>query len=185
VKPVYAVLGTNSTYTVEAARRYWGDDISLLGLRCIREVFEVVTEGWVAGGMVPAENSIAGQVAETAAGLREYPVAVAGEIWIPIHHCLLAFQPLELSEIELVVSQRQVFSQCRRFLREYVAQATLVAVSNTEKAVQLAKLAGGKTAAIGSASAAELNGMYVLARGIQDIDHNRTRFIHIIPQQSH
>ncbi len=185
MKPIYAVLGTNGTYTVEAARCYWGNDIRLLGLKSIREVFEIVTRGSVAGGMVPAENTIAGQVAETAVGLREYPVAVAGEIWIPVQHCLLASESLELSDIELVVSQRQAFYQCRHFIQKYVPQARLVAVSNTEKAVQLAKMAGQKVAAIGSAMAAEAHGMRVLVRGIQDMEDNRTRFIHITARQSH
>ena len=183
MKPVYAVLGSRCTFTVEAARCYWGDGVDLLGLKSIPEVFESVVQSGVSGGMVPVENSIAGRIPETEAGLREFTVVVAGEICLTIQHCLLSTKPLAIDRVNLVFSQAQVFAQCRRFLREHLPWVTLVAVANTELAIQMARHAGENSAAVGSALAADIYGMHVVAKGIQDSDSNVTRFLHIKPRE--
>ncbi|KAI0180117.1 PDT-domain-containing protein [Hypoxylon sp. FL1284] len=136
----------------------------------------------------------------------EFPdLSVCAEAYLAVHHCLLGriahelgppSSPMEaskdplpqhdLSHIERVYSHPQAFGQCTRFLRALRSAAKArgdggaletVDVSSTSRAAELAAAdASGRSAAVGSAVAARLLGLDVLARAVEDRDDNVTRF---------
>lgn len=60
-------------------------------------------------GVVPQENTIFGNVIETYDQLRRANCGfVKGEVTLPIQHCLLVRQGVQLHEIESVLSHEQV-----------------------------------------------------------------------------
>ena len=82
-----------------------------------------------------------------------------------------------LDHVQHVVSHPQAFGQCKAFLSSYLKGARYEDVSSTSKAAELA--AGDKsktTAAIASGLAADVHGLDILARSIQDRGDNQTRF---------
>ena len=77
----------------------------------------------------------------------------------------------------------QALAQCRRWLAGNVEQARLVDSPSTAAAVGHAA-ADHLGAAIGSRFAAALHGVPVLREGIQDVEHNATRFALLGPHDA-
>jgi len=100
---------------------------------------------------------------------------VRGEIVLGVPHCLLSQAP-DLASVERVYSHPQALAQCRSWLEKNLAKAELVPSASTAAAVE-DSLAHESSAAIASPLAAEIYGIGVLRKGIQDHPDNRTRFL--------
>jgi len=92
---------------------------------------------------------------------------------LDITHNLLANCPME--RIRKIYSVPQVFGQCRIWLQENLAHAELIEVSSTTKAAQVAAHEKN-SASISSILAAQIYGLKVVCRNIEDSPHNITRF---------
>jgi hypothetical protein len=76
-----------------------------------------------------------------------------------------------------VFSHPQALAQCERFLRT-LPGAEIVASYDTAGSARIIRDEGLRdTAAVASRRAAEFFGLVILCEGIQDFDHNITRFI--------
>lgn len=140
------------------------------------DVFIAVKEKRADYGVVPIENSHTGAIGETYDLLRKYGCYVVGRTWIDVAQCLLAPKGTQLSDICEVFSHAEGFRQCGRFLKKYPWELTVC--RNTAVAAQtVAESSDGKTAAIGSRRAAEINGLEILVPDITDSAGNRTAFV--------
>ncbi|KAF2970606.1 hypothetical protein GQX73_g2972 [Xylaria multiplex] len=82
-----------------------------------------------------------------------------------------------ISHVRRVYSHPQAFGQCTAFLGSWLRGIETIDVSSTSRAAELALAdPSGESAAISSAVAAELLGLDVLARNIEDREDNTTRF---------
>ncbi|KAI7235003.1 PDT-domain-containing protein [Hortaea werneckii] len=95
-------------------------------------------------------------------------------------------QPLHpLTHVKKLYSHPQAWGQCKNFLAAYLKGTERQDVSSTSKAAQLVgEDVSGTSAAISSRIAAELNGLDVLAQGIEDNEGNSTRFFVVRRQSS-
>ena len=95
-------------------------------------------------------------------------------------------QPLHpLTHVKKLYSHPQAWGQCKNFLAAYLKGVERQDVSSTSKAAQLVgEGTTGTSAAISSRIAAELNGLDVLAQGIEDNEGNSTRFFVVRRQMS-
>ncbi|GCE13598.1 prephenate dehydratase [Tengunoibacter tsumagoiensis] len=144
--------------------------------RSFADVFRAVATGEVEYGLVPVENSQAGSINDVYDLLRQHDLFVIGEIAHPVNHCLLSLPGQKMSDIKRVISHPQALAQSDAFLREIGVE--IVATYDTAgsaKMVREEQLQG--VAAVASASAADLYQLDILARGIQTIKDNYTRFI--------
>ncbi|KAF2446162.1 PDT-domain-containing protein [Karstenula rhodostoma CBS 690.94] len=83
----------------------------------------------------------------------------------------------DLARITKLYSHPQAWGQCNAFLNTYLKGVERQDVSSTSRAAQLvADDESGTSAAVSSAFAAEVCGLEVLARGIEDRADNTTRF---------
>ncbi|RYP50479.1 hypothetical protein DL768_003984 [Monosporascus sp. mg162] len=83
----------------------------------------------------------------------------------------------DLSHIRRVYSHPQAFGQCTRFLGTRLRGVETMDVSSTSRAAEMARSEDdGASAAVSSAAAAEMLGLDVLARNIEDRPDNTTRF---------
>jgi chorismate mutase/prephenate dehydratase len=140
------------------------------------DVFLAVKDKRADYGVVPIENSQTGAIGETYDLLRKYGCYIVGRTWIDIQQCLLAPAGTTLADVREVFSHPEGFRQCGRFLHGRAWDLT--ACRNTAVAAETAAAAqNGRTAAIGSRRAAELNGLLVLAPDIMDSAGNRTSFV--------
>jgi len=162
-----------------------GEGWEQVPLPTIYDCVVAVQEGEVDRALVPIENAIEGSVNATldALVLDAEQVAIVGEAVHPIHTCLIAREPLELSAIERIVSHPQPLGQCAHFLRTRLPQAATRTASSTAEAVRLVAEGGEgpRAAALGSRLAAEQYGCEVLRAGIDDVAGNETRFVWLAP----
>jgi len=140
------------------------------------DVFEAVSSGKAALGMIPVENSQAGRVAEIHNLLPRSSLHIVGEYFQNIEHCLLAAKGATLETVKDAYSHPQALMQCRERLREM--GLTTHTYSNTAAAAaDVAKWNDPTKAAIASPLAGELYGLTVLREHMQDSDNNVTVFI--------
>jgi chorismate mutase/prephenate dehydratase len=81
-----------------------------------------------------------------------------------------------MKAIRKVYSHTQSLAQCQHWLARHLPQAEQVAVVSNAEAARLASKERG-AAAIASRTAAELYGLELLARNIEDESKNTTRFL--------
>ena len=140
------------------------------------EAFEAVSSGVCELGMIPVENSIAGRVADVHHLLPSSGLKIIGERFKPIRFQLMANKGVKLDQIATVSSMAIALHQCRKSLKKLGVQTE--AVGDTAGAARsLSQHPDPTTAAIAPALAAELYGLDILAKDIEDERHNTTRFL--------
>ncbi|MEO9590374.1 prephenate dehydratase [Rhodopirellula bahusiensis] len=169
----FAFLGPPDSYSHLAALAYFGEAANLLPVPSIGAVFDAVSRGDCAGGIVPIENSTDGRVVDTFGRLSEGEVSITGEVQLAIHHQLLAMCDHEA--IKEVHSKPQAISQCRVWLANHLPNAKLIECSSTAAAAKLAVTQPG-VAAIASEAAGRRHGLRVIGANIEDNRDNVTRF---------
>jgi prephenate dehydratase len=173
-------FGPEGTFTHEALIESAGSrELETVPLPTIYDTVMAVHAGAVERALVPIENSLEGSVNATldALAMETEDVAIVGEVVHPIRHCLIARTPLELEEIEAVVSHPQANAQCARFIRSRLPRAQVLAGSSTAEAVRMVAEHDGAWAALGNRLAAERYGCHVLRAGVEDVADNETRFV--------
>ncbi|MEM2041264.1 MAG: prephenate dehydratase [Nitrososphaerota archaeon] len=171
-----AFQGEKGSYSEEAVIKHFGAGAEPIPKRTISAVFSAVEVGEVDAGVVPIENSIEGSVTETYDLLLTTSLKVIGEIYLKIVHCLIGLPGTDIKSIKRVYSHPQAISQCRGYIASMGFE--YISIYDTAGAVKLIKETGDKTAAaIASERAAEIYGMQILARSIEDYGRNYTRFL--------
>jgi prephenate dehydratase len=161
----------------EAAARRVDSDAQPIPCRSFDEVFDAVTAGTSAYGVVPIENSIGGSIHRNYDLLLERTLPIVGEVELPVVHHLLALPGATLEGLRRVYSHPQGLAQCERFLRT-LTQVEIIATYDTAGSAKMVADAGLSDAgAIASARAGEVFGLTSLAASVQDFDDNITRFL--------
>uniref|UniRef100_A0A0C9S6U8 TSA: Wollemia nobilis Ref_Wollemi_Transcript_14292_1499 transcribed RNA sequence n=1 Tax=Wollemia nobilis TaxID=56998 RepID=A0A0C9S6U8_9CONI len=129
--------------------------------------------------IIPIESTLEGTLHPNYDLLLDRRLHIVGEIHYPVQYCLLALPGVGRGEIRRVMSHPLAVSQCRRTLGSLgLASVSKETTDDTAGAAQHVARAGlTDTAAIASARAAEIYGLRVLARGIQDEPCNFARFL--------
>jgi prephenate dehydratase len=173
-------LGPAGTFTEQALlASAAGDAIETVPQAGIYETVAALRRGDVQWAIVPIENSLDGSVSVTLDLLAEQDgdVEMVGEALLRVRHSLIAPQPVELAQIDTVLTHPQVPGQCERFLRSELAHARIVPASSTADAVRTVVGEGRRgQAAIGTTLAASIYGGAVVREDVQDRADNETRF---------
>lgn len=83
-----------------------------------------------------------------------------------------------LKHIKRILSHPQAFGQCEAFLGTYLKGIERIDVSSTSRAAEMVKEdTSGTSAAIASSLAADIHNLDTLAKGIEDKEDNKTRFL--------
>ena len=165
-------LGANSDMACRASH----PDLTPLPCPTFEAAMEAVRLGKAGLAMIPVENSIAGRVADLHSLLPHTTLKIVGEHFQRVEHCLVAVKGATLKSIGSARSHVQALAQCRGFLKKHRVQP--VAHADTAGAAkEIAALGDPAVAAIASSLAARIYGLQVLARNIEDADHNTTRML--------
>ncbi len=140
------------------------------------EAFSAVRSGACALGVIAMENSIAGRVGDVHHLLPASGLKIVGERFKPIRFHLMANPGVALEDVREVSSHVMALGQCRRLIQKLGLRAT-VASDTAGAARDLAERPDPHHAAIAPALAAELYGLTILARDIEDEPDNTTRFL--------
>jgi prephenate dehydratase len=168
-----AFQGAPGAYSHQAVREALPDH---LPLPCagFEDAIEAVQAGRAGCAMIPIENSLHGRVADIHFLLPESGLSIVAEHFVRVRHCLLGLA--DKAALREVKSHPQALGQVRRHLRAW----GISPVQYFDTAAGAAAVAGEGDPAMGAIAsrlAGELYGLNILAEGVEDADHNTTRFV--------
>jgi len=140
-----------------------------------REAYEKVGSGECDACVLPIENSYAGEVGQVSDLMFAGALKISGVYELRISQCLLGIKGSTASSIRKVISHPQALEQCG----DYIARSgyETVPYDNTARAAKEVALRGDPAlGAIGSARTAELYGLEILEKEINESAQNVTRF---------
>ncbi len=178
-----AFQGAPGAYSEIAAREVF-PNLETLPCPSFEDLFAAVKEGRAAYAMTPIDNSIAGRVADIHRLIPGSKLFIVAEHFLRIEHCLLGTPHSSLKTVREVRSHVHALGQCRNFLKKHHL-TPVVATDTAGSAREIAELGDERIASIASVYAGELYGLKVLARNIEDTDHNTTRFIVLSKTPAH
>ena len=151
-------------------------DPDCLPLPCFsfEDAIDAVKEGRADRAIIPIENSLHGRVADIHFLLPESGLSIIGEHFMPITYTLMA--KAADAKLTTAMSHPQALGQCRHYLREN----GIIPIAYADTAAAAAFVADNDdmgAAAIAPRLAAEYYGLHPIEEGIEDADHNMTRFV--------
>lgn len=174
--------GEHGAYSEMAVRKFDGNAIAIPCME-FSDVFSGVANKELDYGVVPVENTTEGQINAVNDLLIETDVNVIGEVYVPVHHCLLAPEGTDYREIKVVYSHPQALGQCRKFLERNKLEARPY-YDTAGAARMIANERQQSAAAIANKLAAELYGLDIIKENIEDNSSNFTRFVVISREKS-
>ena len=170
-----AFQGEPGAYSHQACRET-RPDLEPMACRTFEDVIAAVRDCEADQAMLPVENSTYGRVADIHRLLPESGLHIVDEAFVRVHINLLAVPGTELSEVKEAFSHIVLLPQCASFLRQHGIEGR-VSSDNARAAREVAEKGVRSQAALASELAAEVYGLDVLARHIEDQEHNTTRFL--------
>ncbi len=180
---VVAFQGEIGAYSEEAAFNFFGPTIQVKPCESLDDVFKAVEQDEVQSGIIPIENSLEGSISQAYDLLLDSALMVSGETELRVSHCLIANPGTKLDLIKRVYSHPQALGQCKTFLKHLGCE--LIPTYDTAGSVKMIKEKGiTDGGAIASLRAAEIYGMEILSREIEDNPANFTRFFILTKKDS-
>lgn len=177
--PRVAFQGELGAFSELAIRQHWPNGANAIPCRTFADAIEQVMHRDVDFAVIPLENAIAGVVhvavaALDAAGDR---IAHRSEVRVPIHLCLMAPPSATLAELRVVRSHPVALAQCRIFFARH-GWLEPTPHDDTAGAARDVGARGDRTeGAIASDAAATRYGLEIIARHVEDVPANWTRFV--------
>ncbi|MEM8577683.1 MAG: prephenate dehydratase [Pseudomonadota bacterium] len=169
-------LGAYSHEAVNAAR----PDATPVPCTAFEDVFAAVRAGRADMAMLPVENTTYGRVADIHRLLPESGLHIVDEAFVRVRIALMANPGQTIDDIRHVRAHLVLIPQARAYLdaRGITAEA---AADSAGAAAELAQSPCAGQGVLASRIAADIHGLDVLADGIEDLDHNTTRFLLMSP----
>ncbi len=147
-----------------------------LPCRSFEEVIAAVRDGAADLAMLPVENTTYGRVADIHRLLPESGLHIVDEAFVRVHISLMALPGVRLEDVRTVRAHMVLIPQCAAFLAANGIQGE-AAADSAGAAADIAARDLRDVGALASDLAAEIYGLKILARHIEDHAHNTTRFL--------
>lgn len=156
-------------------------DMEAMPCATFEDALAAVKTGKAKLAMIPIENSVAGRVADIHHLLPHSGLYIVGEHFERVRHQLLALPRAKLSGLKTVHSHIMALGQCRKAIA--ALKLNPVTEADTAGAARHVRESGDPTqAAIASKLAAEIYGLRIAKKDIEDAAHNTTRFVVLAPK---
>jgi prephenate dehydratase len=167
-----AFQGAPGANSHRAALEYAPD---CLPLPCFsfEDALDAVKQGKAGAAIIPIENSQHGRVADIHFLLPESGLSITGEHFLPISYALMATGE---GPFTAAYSHPQALGQTRHYLRTH-AIVPMAYADTAGAAAYVKEMDDPAACAIAPEIAAELYGLTVVARAIEDAPDNMTRFV--------
>lgn len=168
-------LGPSGSFTHNVAVKAF-PEANRMPFANITEVIKSYEEGLVDYAIIPVENSIEGSVHETLDYLfHQAEIEAIAEIIQPIKQQLLA--TAQDKKIEKIFSHPQAIAQGKKYIKAHYPNAKIEMTASTAYAARfIAEHPEENFAAIAPVAAAKEYGLEIIAKDIQEMDENYTRF---------
>ncbi len=170
-----AYSGVQGAYAGIAAAKIF-PKAELKSYSSFRQAYEAVVKKECEYAVLPIENSYAGEVAQVTDLLYGGNLKIVGIFELPIVHNLLGIEETNLNQIKTVYSHPQALDQCSEYIFNHGFEKR-VATNTALAAKEVALLKDPTVAAIASKETAEIYGLKVLERAINESESNTTRFV--------
>lgn len=151
-------------------------DMQAVPCQTFEDVVELARSGEVDLGMLAVENSTYGRVADVHSLLPKAGLHIVDEAFVRVHVNLLGVRGATLDQITEAHGHVVIIPQCAGFLKAHGIKGK-VSTDNARAAREVAELGDPSRAALASELAAEIYGLDVVARHIEDQANNTTRFL--------
>ncbi len=178
-----AFQGEPGAYSHQACREARPDH-DAVPCRSFEDVIETVRKGDAELAMLPVENSTYGRVADIHRMLPESGLHIVDEAFVRVHISLMALPDVTLEQIETVRAHLVLLPQCQEFLSRHGIRGE-AAADSAGAAADIARKGLRDVGALASDLAAEIYGLNILARHIEDHAHNTTRFLIMSREDNH
>jgi prephenate dehydratase len=165
-------LGAYSHQACQQAR----PEMEPVPCQTFEDVVEMTRSGEVDLGMLAVENSTYGRVADVHSLLPRAGLHIVDEAFVRVHVNLLGVRGARLDQVREAHGHVVILPQCAGFLKSHGIKGR-VSSDNARAAREVAEAADPSRAALASELAAEIYGLDVLARHIEDQKNNTTRFL--------
>ena len=167
--------GAHGAYSDISCRAIY-PDLETVPCKSFSEAFENVILGKTDLAMIPVDNTIAGRVADVHHLMAEGELFIIGEHFLQINHMLLGIKGSEIGDLKHIHSHIHALPQCREFLSGLDVDQHVHA-DTAGAAAEVSEKQDKTHGAIASELAAEIYGLDILQREIEDKKHNTTRFL--------
>lgn len=172
-----AIQGVLGSYHHIVSQQYFEGEVAVKEYLTFDKVVDSLVSKECDAAILAIENSIAGSIIPNYALIDSNHLHIVGEHYLDIQHNLMALNGQSIEDIKEVCSHPMALLQCKKFFRKH-PHIKLVEDKDTAavaKRIQNQKLK--HVAAVASDLAAELFNLNILAKSIQTIKHNETRFV--------
>ena len=175
-KPI-AIQGVKGSFHDIVAQQYFGGDTLVLECLSFDDAVGSLLKENTDFVVMALENSIAGSIIPNYALIDAHDLQIVGEHYLDVQHHLMALPNQSIAGIKEVHSHPMALLQCKEFFKtqNHIKLVEAKDTAGVAKQIHNKQLKG--VAAIGSALAAELFELDVLASNIQTIKQNETRFV--------
>ncbi len=179
-----AIQGDIASFHEIAAHEYYQNPIELIYCRSFEEVFNELISGNADRALVAVKNSSHGYIEEVSNLLNSNNVVVEGQHDLRIQQHLIGLANSKVNDIKTIISHPVALSQCSFYIKDSLGNTQVQSFHDTAAAVAYIKeLSDPTIAAIGSESAAQLYGMEIISRSIQNDSNNVTTFQSLLMQK--
>ncbi len=170
-----AFQGEPGAYSHQACRQARPDH-QPLPCATFEETMDAVRRGDADLAMVAVENSTYGRVADVHSLLPKSGLHIIDEAFVRVHVNLLGVHGAALGQVKEAHGHVVILPQCAGFLKKHGIRG-VVSTDNARAAREVAQAGDPAAGALASELAAEIYGLDVIARHIEDSDKNTTRFL--------
>ncbi|MFI2983538.1 prephenate dehydratase [Bacillus velezensis] len=180
-------LGPEATFTHLAVSSCFQNSVTQAPYQTIPACMDAAVVGEVDLAFVPLENALEGSVNLTIDYLiHEQPLAIVGEMTLPIHQHLLVHpsRENEWKKLEKIYSHSHAIAQCHKFLHRHFSSVPYEYAKSTGAAAKyVSEHSDLPIGVIANEMAAATYGLSIVKRDIQDYQDNHTRFVILSPEK--
>ncbi len=175
-KPSVAVQGIEGAYGHAAYNAlFGGGSVSFYGT--FSEVFEAVENGDVDYGILPIENSTAGEITTNMELLEKHRVYINRTVAIKCEHVLAARHGVREEDIKILFGHEQAIKQCAEYIGARGGLTVIPYHNNASAARMVSENRSMELGCVCSEECAVLHGLDIVRKGIASDPDNSTRFI--------
>ena len=179
-----AIQGVKGSFHHIVSQNYFDEHTKVL--ECLS--FDITVDRLITkktdAAIMAIENSIAGSIIPNYALIDTHNLHIVGEHYLDIQHNLMAIPGQSINDIEEVYSHPMALLQCKEFFKKH-PHIKLIEDKDTAEVARRIHLSQSKgVAAIASVLAADIFKLEILAKSIQTIKENETRFV-IVKRENH
>jgi prephenate dehydratase len=171
-----AIQGSVASFHDLAAKKYFGEEVSILSCGSFKEVCNKIAGNKADYGIIAIENKVAGSILLNYQLIESYDLKIIGETYLPIELQLLAKSGTKLTDIKEIISHPMALGQSQIFLSENEGITVTEYKDTSSCAKMVAEDASGTLAVIAGPAIAKAYNLEVLNDNVGDVKQNFTRF---------